>query len=422
MNDDARFQYFYDYSGNLIQKINKTSGQLVKYDHNSENQLISVAYYVSALSTTPIKGAYYSYDPSGRRIRKQVYDFGSLSDNKKNYIRNYGYDGAEIALEISANGDLLARYTHSTLNTDDVLSVDVTSLGASEGLAQSAGSYQFIKDYIGSVRAIANSNGLIVQRVHYSVFGEILSLTNGDNSTDISNAPVLRTHFSFTGREWDEESGLYYYRARYYDPSVGRFIQQDPHPGSVDSPITFINKYIYTANAPTLYRDPTGKFFGFDELFLMMFIGAIVGAVDVSLHTGNFVDILSGGVLGAVVGAGLMLTAYFAPASDFFGILGAPSKALGVLYALAPAAYSAGSKGGSFVHNFELNVAHGDTVIAAGLGWMGDMGRSILGPGLSSPDWIEKGATTVLYTYTYLLEYGLGINQYCNGSGERKCK
>ncbi len=57
--------------------------------------------------------------------------------------------------------------------------------------------------------------------------------------------------YAFTGREWDGE--LYYYRARYYDPKIGRFISEDPG-GDEDGP----NRYAYVGNRPTVLRDPSG--------------------------------------------------------------------------------------------------------------------------------------------------------------------
>jgi RHS repeat-associated protein len=59
--------------------------------------------------------------------------------------------------------------------------------------------------------------------------------------------------YSFTGREWDADIGLYYYRARYYDPTLGRFISADPA-GFADGP----NNYTYVMNRPTTMIDPYG--------------------------------------------------------------------------------------------------------------------------------------------------------------------
>ena len=63
--------------------------------------------------------------------------------------------------------------------------------------------------------------------------------------------------YAFTGREWDAETGLYYYRARYYDPKIGRFISEDPLP-LVERPVSQVNAYAYVRNSPISLVDPTG--------------------------------------------------------------------------------------------------------------------------------------------------------------------
>ena len=97
-----------------------------------------------------------------------------------------------------------------------------------------------------------------LQHQIYSAFGKLIGVEDGSGN-DIASAPELDPFFAFTGREYDEETGLYYYRARYYSPSLGRFLQVDPHPGELESPITFNSKYIYAHNNPTNLVDPTGK-------------------------------------------------------------------------------------------------------------------------------------------------------------------
>jgi len=64
-------------------------------------------------------------------------------------------------------------------------------------------------------------------------------------------------NFGYTGEILDAESGLLYLRARYYDPSIGRFISADPYLGRMAEPVTQ-NRYIYVHNNPLLYSDPTG--------------------------------------------------------------------------------------------------------------------------------------------------------------------
>jgi RHS repeat-associated protein len=92
-------------------------------------------------------------------------------------------------------------------------------------------------------------------------FGKLLSIKDGAGA-DISANPVLRTSFTFTGREFDDESGLYYYRARSYNADIGRFLQVDPSGGNLQVPLTHINKHIYAGNNPNSNTDPFGQEYG----------------------------------------------------------------------------------------------------------------------------------------------------------------
>jgi RHS repeat-associated protein len=103
--------------------------------------------------------------------------------------------------------------------------------------------YYYSADGLGSVVALTKSNGSAVNTYFgYNTFGWV-------NATDTVANP-----FRFTGREWDSETGLYYYRARYYDPLWGRFLSEDPI-RTRSGP----NFYTYVHNRPTVMRDPTGQ-------------------------------------------------------------------------------------------------------------------------------------------------------------------
>ncbi|QDU60279.1 tRNA(Glu)-specific nuclease WapA precursor [Planctomycetes bacterium Pan216] len=99
-------------------------------------------------------------------------------------------------------------------------------------------------DHLGTVRDLVNNAGAIVNHIDYSAFGTILA------QTDTS----MGDRIGFTGREIDNGTQLYYYRARFYNSSMGRFISMDP--------ISFAghqtNLYTYVANSPTITTDPTG--------------------------------------------------------------------------------------------------------------------------------------------------------------------
>jgi RHS repeat-associated protein len=99
-------------------------------------------------------------------------------------------------------------------------------------------------DNQGTFRDITNNVGAVQNHIRYDSFGKITSQTNANFST----------RFNYTGREYDAETGLYFYRSRYYDPVVGRFIGEDAIGfGGGDA-----NLYRYVGNGPTNFADPFG--------------------------------------------------------------------------------------------------------------------------------------------------------------------
>lgn len=88
------------------------------------------------------------------------------------------------------------------------------------------GVYCYHFDGLGSVIALSDTNGDIVESYEYDVFGQT---TIWDmNAMEIVDSSIVGNPHMFTGRRFDDETGLYYYRARYYDPYIGRFLQTDP--------------------------------------------------------------------------------------------------------------------------------------------------------------------------------------------------
>jgi RHS repeat-associated protein len=201
------------------------------------------------------------YDSLGRRIQKQVSDNSALNDPLKSFTRRYAYDNSELLFEFDGDNNLLAKYTNSNLISDDALSVYITPTGVAAKLAQTQGSFLFLKDQMGSIVDITNSNGTRLQHYIYSVYGIILGIQD-PSSNDISSNPILATSKAYVGKEFDVETGYYYNRARYYDPSIGRFTSKDPIGFSAGS----INQYAYASNNPAVFTDPTGN----DSQFYMV--------------------------------------------------------------------------------------------------------------------------------------------------------
>jgi RHS repeat-associated protein len=287
-------------------------------------------------------------------MKKQVLDHAAPADVTRSFTRQFVYDGTQILLEFDESANLLARYTHSGLRTDDVLAVNVSSEGVAKKLAPSAGTFTYLKDSVGTIQAITNSNGDLVQRHSYSAYGILLAIRDA-NGADLPVGSRLNTSYAFTGRELDSESGLYYYRARYYDPTTGRFLQKDPHPGSVGLPTTILNPYTYANNNPSNLVDPNGNL----AFLAALAIGALIAGITSAVYDGILNGKWSVERFGAKFAEGFLITAAVGlagyGAGYLAGLLGA-SEAGALLYGSLAGAIVGGYFGASHAprgHEFE---------------------------------------------------------------------
>ena len=161
----------------------------------------------------------YSYDASGRRS----------SRTSNNQTVNFIYDGQDIVQD-KQGVNVQADYING-LGIDDKLKI-----------SNASGSLYFLKDHLGSTQGLTGVSGSVTEWQKYEAFG---------NS---SNANSL-TRYGYTGRERDEQTGLNYYRARWFDSEQGRFISQDPIGFNAG-----MNFYTYVANHPTISNDPLGLY------------------------------------------------------------------------------------------------------------------------------------------------------------------
>lgn len=259
IQEDYKYFYTFDDNGNLTAKVEKDNNlNYTTYSYNSENQLILLKTFVDG---SQIQEVSYAYDALGRRMEKVVDD---KLDDDKDLTRRFSYDGNELLFETGEDNNILASYTHSTLRTDDPLAINITEKGVEKGRALTAGTYFYLKDGLGSVTDITNSEGELIQHYIYSSFGELLKVKNAAG-TDITSSPALHPYLTYTAREYDKESSLYYYRARYYEPALGQFLTADPDPGKLSIPASFLSGYIYSQNNPIRYTDPSGESI-FDDL------------------------------------------------------------------------------------------------------------------------------------------------------------
>lgn len=313
--EDTKYFYTYDSNGNLVMKTARVAGeQSIQFSYNASGKLIEMKYFNLMLGS-PIKTVKYYYDSIGRRMQKMVAVYsGGITSTKS---RSFVYDGENIYAEFDQNNSLLATYLQSPGGMDGNLAISVTNIGRTAGIAPSAGSFYYMKDILGTITQIADSGGNILQRFEYSSFGSILSIRNGNGS--VVSSPVIDQPFAFAGREYDQESGLYYNRARYYDPRIGRFLQKDPDPGVLNASMT-LNPYIYATNIPTMITDPSGRW-----IFVVGIIASALIGGYISDRQGN--GFLTGAVLGAATFAG----GWYAGAAlaGYMGMTGASAALVG---------------------------------------------------------------------------------------------
>ena len=205
--------YTYDNNGNTLTKV--ASAGTTSYSWDFENRLTSV--------TSPASGGTvnFKYDPFGRRVQK-VSSTGTTT---------HVYDGANVLEEVDSSGNVLARYVQNS--------------GVDEPLAETRNSTTsyYEADSIGSITSLSNSSGTLANTYTYDSYGRPIASTG-----------TLTNPVRYAGRDFDSETGLSYYRARYYDPTAGRFISEDP----IEFKGSGTNFYAYVRNNPVLSTDPSG--------------------------------------------------------------------------------------------------------------------------------------------------------------------
>jgi RHS repeat-associated protein len=212
LNSRPSVSYTYDYNGNTQTMVNSSGTTTYNWDY--ENRVTSVVLPGSGGTAS------FKYDPFGRRIYKSLSSATSI----------YAYDGINLVEETNASGSVVARYSQGA-SFDEPLA-----------MLRSATTSFYEEDGLGSVTSLSSGTGVLAQTYTFDSFG---------NQTASSGS--LTNPFRYTARELDSETGLYFYRARYFDPQTGRFLSEDPVGFSVGN-----NFYVYVLNNPVNLIDPVG--------------------------------------------------------------------------------------------------------------------------------------------------------------------
>ena len=218
---DATHSYQYDDNGNLTRKTLLATGNFTSYTYDAENRLTKVEEFAAGNPTASATSTY-RYDGLGRRIEKVA----------NGQTKRYVYDGEDILLEYDGANVLQARYTHGP-SFDEPIAV-----------TKESSTYFYHQDGLGTVTELTDSTGTVAKAYAYDAHGNI-----------VDQPGIIESSYSYTGREFDSESGLYYYRERHYDPASGRFLQQDPV-GLAGG----LNLYSYVEGNPSNFIDPKGYY------------------------------------------------------------------------------------------------------------------------------------------------------------------
>jgi RHS repeat-associated protein len=175
-------------------------------------------------SSTSILGRF-QYDFEGRRTKK-IGEEG---------LRQYVYDQTSLLAEFDASGLLRAKYDYGS---DRLISLTRTDEGRR----------YFSLDGLRSVVNLTDDSGSTVASYHIDAWG---------NFRFPNELITSRNRFAFTGHIYDDETGLYNAKARYFDPKLGRFLTQDSFLGEIDAPPS-LHRYLYANDNPTRFVDPTG--------------------------------------------------------------------------------------------------------------------------------------------------------------------
>jgi len=155
--------------------------------------------------------------------------------------------------------------------------------------------YSYIKNLQGDIVAILDSTGTAVVNYVYDAWGRPISKTGSMAGTLGTVQP-----FRYRGYVYDEETGLYYLRSRYYNPNLGRFVNADRVFDANDS-VTTYNQYAYCDNCPVIYLDSEGRGL-FTSLVIGFVVGALVSGIIEAAKGGDVEDIIISAVAGGVSG------------------------------------------------------------------------------------------------------------------------
>lgn len=221
----------FDTNGSLTKETYAKLGKADKditYTWDNQNRLAQINYHYTNrpafMPAVPDNTLNFTYDDFGNRTKKQT-NSGTLT--------YYVNSGNVVLNEISSTGTTTKSMVYGLSSIAEIDQNNVVTY--------------IHQDTLGSTVLTTNQSGGTVTKYEYDPFGQLIGQDGFTN-----------TNYLYTGQEYDQESDLYYYNARYYNPRLGRFITRDPYLGR-DGDTLSRNGYTYVKNNPLKYVDPSGE-------------------------------------------------------------------------------------------------------------------------------------------------------------------
>ncbi|MCD9024487.1 RHS repeat-associated core domain-containing protein [Cohnella silvisoli] len=216
--------YTYDQQGNRSTLESDQVQQLTPtgYEYDRWNQLTSV----TVENSTPVT---YKYNGDGLMVER----------TQGGNTTRYYYSGSDIIAEGKVNPD----------GTVSKVAAYIRGNGLEYRVDANGNKAYYVRNSHGDVVSLQDANGQVLNSYTYDLWGK-----------PISKQETVSNPFLYSGEYWDSTTNLQYLRARWYDPSVGRFINEDTYEGQINNPLT-LNLYTYVVNNPLIYTDPSGHCF-----------------------------------------------------------------------------------------------------------------------------------------------------------------